>query len=535
MNTHPIPDAALHADIAILAQKGAGKTYTAKGIIEELLDQGARVLVVDPLSVWWGLKASGDGQGPGYPVAVFGGPHGDMPLTEAMAEPLAKTLAHTNLPAVLDVAWMKKAEQMRFCAKLFETLFAENRDPLTLVLEEAHVFAPQSMTGGDAHCFHQVDRIARMGRAFGFRLVTITQRPARLHKDVLTQAAGMIALRMQHPLDQKPILDWFTANGDKAFAKKVESGLANLSTGEAFIGFPDQSLFSRVTFPRINSFDSSATPKRGVKRIEPKTLAQVDLTAIKAALSLPDPAPASATVPKDWEAETARREKAARTQGYDEGYKAGHAEGSIDGLRRGVDALKELINGAPSVPKAPAPAAEPRKPSAPSKPVSDALQGDGVLTGPERSLLAALGFWHGLGHEAPSRAMVAGVAGWRVTSGHLKNVAGSLRTKGLIEYPKPDHIGLTMEGLAAAPEAPAGQPIDLIRPVLSGPQIQVVETLAARGRLSRSDLCGALGWNETSGHVKNVLGSLRSLQVVQYPQQGYVELEDWLTPEGVTP
>ena len=132
--SHPIPNDALDADLAILAQKGAGKTYTAKGIVEWLLSQGARVLVVDPLSVWWGLKAGAEGEGEGYPVAVFGGPHGDMPLSEAMAEPLARTLSHANLPAVLDVAFMKKAEQMRFCAKLFETLFAENRDPLTLVL-----------------------------------------------------------------------------------------------------------------------------------------------------------------------------------------------------------------------------------------------------------------------------------------------------------------------------------------------------------------------------------------------------------------
>jgi DNA helicase HerA-like ATPase len=40
---HPVPDAALDADIAILGKKGRGKTFTAKGIVERLLHMGRRV------------------------------------------------------------------------------------------------------------------------------------------------------------------------------------------------------------------------------------------------------------------------------------------------------------------------------------------------------------------------------------------------------------------------------------------------------------------------------------------------------------
>jgi uncharacterized protein len=78
---HPIPDAALDADIAILGKKGRGKTFTAKGLVERLLDMGRRVLVLDPLSIWWGLKASADGKSPGYPIPVFGGPKADIAIT----------------------------------------------------------------------------------------------------------------------------------------------------------------------------------------------------------------------------------------------------------------------------------------------------------------------------------------------------------------------------------------------------------------------------------------------------------------------
>jgi hypothetical protein len=73
LKPHPIPDAALDADIAILGKKGRGKTFTAKGIVERLLQMQRRVLVLDPLSVWWGLKSGADGKSPGFPIPVFSG------------------------------------------------------------------------------------------------------------------------------------------------------------------------------------------------------------------------------------------------------------------------------------------------------------------------------------------------------------------------------------------------------------------------------------------------------------------------------
>ena len=68
---------ALDDRIAIVGTAGSGKTYAAKGFVERLLDIGARVAIVDPLGVWWGLRASADGSAAGYPVVVFGGRRAD--------------------------------------------------------------------------------------------------------------------------------------------------------------------------------------------------------------------------------------------------------------------------------------------------------------------------------------------------------------------------------------------------------------------------------------------------------------------------
>ena len=57
-NSPPIPDAALDDRLGWVGTAGSGKTYNAGGGVERLLEAGARVVIVDPLDVWWGLARS---------------------------------------------------------------------------------------------------------------------------------------------------------------------------------------------------------------------------------------------------------------------------------------------------------------------------------------------------------------------------------------------------------------------------------------------------------------------------------------------
>lgn len=82
MNKYPIPEAALDDRLAFVGTSGSGKTYAAGTAVERLLAKGAKVVVVDPLDVWWGLRVKADGVKAGYPVVIFGGAHGDLPLSE---------------------------------------------------------------------------------------------------------------------------------------------------------------------------------------------------------------------------------------------------------------------------------------------------------------------------------------------------------------------------------------------------------------------------------------------------------------------
>ena len=239
-----------------------------------------RVVILDPLSVWWGLKSGSDGKSPGFALPVFGGPHADIPLHDGAGAIIGELIASTGTSAILDMGQLRKAEQARLTADLLDYLFTHNRDPIWLVLEEADAFAPQQPMGELTRVLGEVDRIARRGRNFGFRLISITQRPAKLNKDVLTQLSTLVALGVTSPQDRDAIKAWVEGNADREQAREVYDSLARLPVGEGWIWAPDHDLLKRVKFPPIRTLDTSKTPKAGDARITAPLLASADIAKI---------------------------------------------------------------------------------------------------------------------------------------------------------------------------------------------------------------------------------------------------------------
>jgi DNA helicase HerA-like ATPase len=134
-----VPAEALDDRIAIVGTAGSGKTYAAKGFVERLLDSGARVTIIDPLGVWWGLRASADGTAPGYPVIVFGGRHADVPIAAAMGAALGRLIAREAFASVVDLSELgSNATRRRFMAAFCEALYESNEQPLHLVLDDVN-------------------------------------------------------------------------------------------------------------------------------------------------------------------------------------------------------------------------------------------------------------------------------------------------------------------------------------------------------------------------------------------------------------
>lgn len=278
------PDLALPLEIvtqkiAIVARTGAGKTYTATVLVEELLAAGRQVVVVDPTGAWWGLRLDADGVSPGLSVPVLGGEHGDLPLQPTAGALVADLLVDEGLSAVLDLSEFSNAEMTRFMTDFAETLYRRNRRPLHLVLDEADMFAPQRPLPESRRMLGAIEKIVRRGRIKGLGVTMVTQRPAVLNKNVLTQAGMLIALQTTGPQDQKAIAEWARAYGTAEQQDALLGSLAALPVGTAWVWSPALSLFARVQIRRRRTFDSSATPTVEGTPVQ-RELAPVNLAAL---------------------------------------------------------------------------------------------------------------------------------------------------------------------------------------------------------------------------------------------------------------
>ena len=184
-----LPLSALDGRIAIVGTSGSGKTCAAKGFVERLMAGGGRVCVVDPLGVWWGLQTAPDGAPSGFPVVVFGGAHANVALDPTMEAALGHLAGTHALACVVDVSDLGSSVVRRaFVAAFAEALYEASTEPLHLVLDEADLWAPQRAQAGGHELLGRVEELVRRGRIWGFVPWLITQRPAVLHKDVLSQA-----------------------------------------------------------------------------------------------------------------------------------------------------------------------------------------------------------------------------------------------------------------------------------------------------------------------------------------------------------
>ena len=287
---YPISNATLDAgDIAILGRKGTGKTYAAKGLVERLIRRGRRVIVVDPMGIWWGLRVGADGSTAGLPIVVIGGAQADIAVADASREAgvqVAQLLLGSTVSAVIDVADMKRPGNLQFVAGLLQTLYEEHttKEPLWIVLEEADIFAPQSARSSeDRAVFAEVELLARRGRGRGFRLISITQRPARIHKDVLTQFDTMAVLALPGRHDRLAVRSWLEGVTDAT--AEVYNSLPVLAVGEAWIWTPQEKRLERDRFPLIDTYDTSSTPAAGCARAPGSPLSEAQLAELRGAFA----------------------------------------------------------------------------------------------------------------------------------------------------------------------------------------------------------------------------------------------------------
>ncbi|VVB51038.1 DNA double-strand break repair helicase HerA [uncultured archaeon] len=118
-------------------------------------------------------------------------------------------------------------------AKVVKDLFDLRREgaipPLFFLIEEAHNFCPERGFG-DVVSSSILRTAAAEGRKFGFRLCIVSQRPARVDKNVLSQCNTQIILKVTNPNDLRAI-----SQSIEGFTAGMENDIKQLAVGHALI------------------------------------------------------------------------------------------------------------------------------------------------------------------------------------------------------------------------------------------------------------------------------------------------------------
>ncbi|UCE81515.1 MAG: ATP-binding protein [Methanobacteriota archaeon] len=115
----------------------------------------------------------------------------------------------------------------RIGTALFELRKVGKIPPMMLVVEEAHNFCPQQ---GQVACSKVFRTIASEGRKFGLGLLVISQRPAKVDKNVLSQCNTQIILKVNNPNDLKAI-----AASIEGLTEGMEEEIQRLPIGTAIV------------------------------------------------------------------------------------------------------------------------------------------------------------------------------------------------------------------------------------------------------------------------------------------------------------
>jgi hypothetical protein len=550
-------DTILGERLAILGGTGSGKSYAARGLAERILARGDRAGVIDPTGVWWGLRSD-------FPVVLFGGDHADLPLTEHAGRVVAQAVATSQQSWIIDTSALQtKAAERRFMLDFLDALFGANRAPITLIVDEADRFSPQRMSPETTRLHERMEEIVRRGRVRGFTPWLITQRPASLNKDVLSQATALICMRMTGAQDRSAIGDVIEGQADKPTAKAIIDAMPRHKVGEGMVWAPMQEILLPVKFPRIKTFDSMSADtahKHADRKLPPIDVDSLKekLASVEAETKANDPAALKKRI-RELEAEIAKKAaagistdaqhalvEAARTAGYSEGLKngLGITEANIHSFEEfgrkiveiGRDMAEAVARGVASIaaertkatPTAqtglthrpalyvPAPAQATRQPGGPNT--------GGKLAKAERLILTVLAQRH---PERVPVERIAAIAGYAAGGGGFNNALSSLRGKAFIE-PGPSPLAITRDGLMMLGDY---EPLPTGRALLSywmgrvgKAERAILGALSGNGHHDKESIAAEAGYAPDGGGFNNALSRLRTLGLIT--GRGTIELHE---------
>lgn len=281
-----LPIDAVTEPIGMFANRGKGKSNAAHRLVEQLYHAGLPSVVLDVKGDWYGIRSSADGRSAGLPFLIFGGEHFDVPLEPDSGVAVGRFTAEHHVPTIVDLSQFSKTQARRWAMEFAEELYRVNKDPLMLVVDEADILIPQRLAAELMRLLGAMEDIAKRGRQRGLGITVISQRVADVNKSVTDLLETLFLFTITGSRMRKAVLEWIDDHGDPEEARDIVATLSSLEPGECWLWSPSWlRRRERFTWLRIETFDSHATPKAGEVRRTLKTMADVDLAAVKESMS----------------------------------------------------------------------------------------------------------------------------------------------------------------------------------------------------------------------------------------------------------
>lgn len=262
---------------AVIGKSGCGKTCAVAVIEEELLRKGQPFAVLDTVGVHLGLRSFKDGRPTNYPIVVFGGKRGDLPINDkevGFGARLAEIIYSAKFAVVIDLSRTMPEARFRIVAEIASTLMTMDApDVRHIFIEETPEFLPQKVEfKGQEQAKGQLGRLVTLGRNNGYVATLIGQRWATMDKTPLGQIDNFVIMRTKVKADRSRLREIFEDEAPDVDLDVIFRSMGKLEDGEAWFVSPQWlKRLERVQFHERQTFHPGETRKVGVK------LTQVDM------------------------------------------------------------------------------------------------------------------------------------------------------------------------------------------------------------------------------------------------------------------
>lgn len=216
----------------ITGKTGSGKSWTCGVLMEEFERTGLQFVCWDALDAHSGLS-----QLPGVEAIA---PQEDQTIDMPA---FINRLKNSGKSVVINLMGLSLGRQQQlvgdYCSALLESSFKDdrgNRKSLMTIFEECQDFVPQQ---GRPLSFEPIVRLCKLGRALGFGVTMISQRPAAVNKEALSQASIYLIHNVIQFRDLKALEEQMGFGSDRALIKRITAGIASAKSGECVAFSPD--------------------------------------------------------------------------------------------------------------------------------------------------------------------------------------------------------------------------------------------------------------------------------------------------------